>query len=156
MPTDPSFLGTGWSFPPTFTRGGAEVDLVSGADDIEQSLQILLSTRLGERLMQPDFGCDLQQVMFEHRRRETQASDALAATGRRQEEQIVHSFDTFGEMLHQAIFQVTLGQINLEDRRNFTAGIGFWFEPIEQPDFVLFLGCRLVDERKPTLLGEDP
>ena len=65
MPSDRSFLGAGWRFPPTFTRGGAEVELVSGADDIEQSLQILLSTRLGERVMRPDFGCDLQHVMFE-------------------------------------------------------------------------------------------
>ena len=65
MPSDPSFLGAGWSFPPAFTRGGAEVELVSGAADIQQSLEILFSTRLGERVMQPDFGCDLQYVMFE-------------------------------------------------------------------------------------------
>ncbi len=65
MPSDRSFLGAGWRFPPAFTRGGAGVELVSGADDIEQSLEILLSTRLGERVMRPDFGCDLQHVMFE-------------------------------------------------------------------------------------------
>ncbi len=62
---EPSFLGTGWSFPPTFTPGGAEVELVSGTDDIHQSLQILLSTRLGERVMHEDFGCDLHYVLFE-------------------------------------------------------------------------------------------
>jgi uncharacterized protein len=62
---DQSFLGTGWSFPPTFTRGGAEVERVSGAEDIQQSLQILLSTRLGERVMQAEFGCDLYHVLFE-------------------------------------------------------------------------------------------
>jgi phage baseplate assembly protein W len=60
-----SFLGTGWSFPPAFTRGGAEVALVAGAEDIHQSLQILLSTRLGERVMRDDFGCDLSNVLFE-------------------------------------------------------------------------------------------
>lgn len=60
-----SFLGIGWSFPPTFTPGGADVELVSGADDIQQSLQILLSTRLGERAMHEDFGCDLHFVLFE-------------------------------------------------------------------------------------------
>lgn len=65
MSSDQSFLGTGWSFPPTFTRGGAEVELVSGAEDIHQSLQILLSTRLGERVMQDEFGCDLSYVLFE-------------------------------------------------------------------------------------------
>jgi len=33
--------------------------------DIEQSLEILLSTRLGERIMHPDFGCDLTDMIFE-------------------------------------------------------------------------------------------
>ena len=65
MSTEQSFLGTGWSFPPSFTKGGAEVTMVSGVEDIHQSLQILLSTSLGERVMQEDFGCDLSRVMFE-------------------------------------------------------------------------------------------
>ncbi len=60
-----SFLGSGWSFPPTFTRGGANVSLVDGNEDIEQCLQILLSTRLGERVMKDDFGCDLHDLLFE-------------------------------------------------------------------------------------------
>lgn len=62
---DAAFLGTGWSFPPTFRQGGAEVAMVSGAEDIHQSLQILLSTRLGERVMQDEFGCALDSVIFE-------------------------------------------------------------------------------------------
>jgi phage baseplate assembly protein W len=61
----PSFLGTGWAFPPTFTAGGAELALVSGPEDIRQSLEILLATRTGERPMQDSFGCDLDQAMFE-------------------------------------------------------------------------------------------
>jgi phage baseplate assembly protein W len=65
MSMDQAFLGTGWSFPPTFTQGGADIALVSGAEDIQQSLQILLSTRLGERVMQDEFGCDLHSVLFE-------------------------------------------------------------------------------------------
>src|SRR5258707_576837 len=63
--TDQSFLGTGWSFPPSFSLGGADVALVSGTEDIHQSLQILLSTRLGERVMQDEFGCALDAVLFE-------------------------------------------------------------------------------------------
>lgn len=65
MITDRSFLGTGWSFPPSFTRGGAEVDMVSGVEDIHQSLQILLSTQRGERILQEEYGCDLNEVLFE-------------------------------------------------------------------------------------------
>ena len=64
-PTTHSFLGTGWRFPPTFTKGGSDVEMASGVEDIHQSLQILLSTRLGERPMQDDFGCDLHQALFE-------------------------------------------------------------------------------------------
>ena len=58
------FLGTGWAFPPQFGAGGAEVAMVSGVDDIEQSLGILLSTRRGERLLQDDFGCALSEFLF--------------------------------------------------------------------------------------------
>ena len=65
MPVQQPFLGIGWSFPPRFTQGGAELETVSGVEDIHESLQILLSTRLGERIMQEDYGCDLSQVLFE-------------------------------------------------------------------------------------------
>ena len=65
MPNDQAFLGTGWNFPPAFTAGGKDVVMVSGPDDIHQSLEILLATRLGERVMQDTFGCDLQHVLFE-------------------------------------------------------------------------------------------
>lgn len=61
----PSFLGTGWGFPPEFTAGGADVVLVSDVEDIHQSLQILLATSLGERVMHEDYGCDLSTVLFE-------------------------------------------------------------------------------------------
>lgn len=65
MAADSALLGTGWSFPPTFGRGGAEVAMVSGVEDIQQSLQILFATRLGERVMQDEFGCALDSVVFE-------------------------------------------------------------------------------------------
>ena len=60
-----SFLGTGWSFPPTFNRQAGTVALVSNTEDIEQSLNILLSTSLGERVMQPRYGCNLTDYVFE-------------------------------------------------------------------------------------------
>ncbi len=60
-----SFLGAGWHFPPTFTANGADVLLVTGVDDIQQSLQILLATAQGERIMQEEFGCDLGGFLFE-------------------------------------------------------------------------------------------
>ena len=65
MPDDNNFLGRGWSFPPSFSAGGADVATVAGEDDIEQSLGLLLATRRGERVMLPDFGCDLAEFLFE-------------------------------------------------------------------------------------------
>lgn len=63
--TTNSFLGTGWSFPPRFDRETGAVDLVSDTTDIDQSLNILLSTSLGERVMQPRYGCNLNDYLFE-------------------------------------------------------------------------------------------
>ena len=60
-----SFLGTGWSFPPEFNKVSNSVELVSGIEDIDQSLNILLSTALGERVMQPKYGCELTDYVFE-------------------------------------------------------------------------------------------
>jgi uncharacterized protein len=60
-----SFLGTGWSFPPMFDRQSGTVNKVSDLDDIHQSLEILLSTSLGERVMQPIYGCNLRDFLFE-------------------------------------------------------------------------------------------
>lgn len=60
-----SFLGTGWAFPPAFDRNSGTVEMVSHEQDIKQSLDILLSTSLGERVMQPLYGCDLTDYVFE-------------------------------------------------------------------------------------------
>ena len=60
-----TFLGTGWSFPPTFFRSEQGVMMVSDEEDIKQSLEILLHTELGERIMQSDFGCSLEPYMYE-------------------------------------------------------------------------------------------
>jgi phage baseplate assembly protein W len=59
------FLGTGWAFPPVFEYNTATVTLVSGVKDIEESLNILLSTSLGERVMQPEYGCNLVSHVFD-------------------------------------------------------------------------------------------
>ena len=39
--------------------------MLSDAEDIESSLQILLSTRPGERVMLPKYGCNLDEMIFE-------------------------------------------------------------------------------------------
>ena len=63
--TTQSFKGTGWAFPPAFTKGVSGVHMVSDDEDIQQSLNILLTTAVGERIMRPDYGCDLRPYLFE-------------------------------------------------------------------------------------------
>ncbi len=60
-----AFLGKGWAFPPAFFANGAEVEMVSDEQDILQSLNILLSTSLGERSLFSAYGSDLNRFMFE-------------------------------------------------------------------------------------------
>ncbi len=62
---DKAYLGTGWGFPPTFEKASKYVNLVSAEQDICESLAILLSTSLGERVMQPTYGCNLNEFLFE-------------------------------------------------------------------------------------------
>ncbi len=64
MDFEESFLGTGWSFPPEFSKTSELVLMRSGADDIKESLEVILTTRIGERIMEPQFGCNLEEVLF--------------------------------------------------------------------------------------------
>jgi uncharacterized protein len=59
------FLGKGWSFPPSFKPELAGVVITEKADDIERSLQILLTTTIGERIMEPRYGCNMEEFVFE-------------------------------------------------------------------------------------------
>ncbi len=60
-----SFLGTGWRFPPTFDATTGTTGMTSDEEDIQLSLQILLSTHKGERVMLPRYGCNLDEMVFE-------------------------------------------------------------------------------------------
>jgi hypothetical protein len=71
MEDDLEFLGKGWSFPPVFEKDSASVKMSSGLVDIQESLWILLSTRLGERVMQSKYGCQLDELQFENLNRTT-------------------------------------------------------------------------------------
>lgn len=62
---DQPFLGTGWGFPPSFNKLNQNVVMVKNQEDIEESLSILLSTTIGERVMQPRYGCNLKKFLFE-------------------------------------------------------------------------------------------
>lgn len=65
QPSERPFLGRGWSFPPAFSKRNNAVQLTADEDDITRSLEILLSTTIGERFLQPAYGCNLEDYVFE-------------------------------------------------------------------------------------------
>lgn len=65
MSKEKSFLGTGWSFPPTFNKTMGEVVMVNDEVDIKESLQIYLSTSKGERLMRLGYGSLIREHIFD-------------------------------------------------------------------------------------------
>lgn len=60
-----TFLGKGWDFPPSFSKSIVSNHMLSDEEDIKSSLEILLSTIQGERIMRLDYGCNLQEMVFE-------------------------------------------------------------------------------------------
>ena len=64
------FLGKGWGFPPSFTKGGRHLEFVYGEKTVEQSLWILLRTLKGERLLEQQYGCDLNAHIFAEKSRD--------------------------------------------------------------------------------------
>lgn len=57
------FLGQGLAFPLQVNPRG-EIALAKGEHDIEQSIRIILETMPGERVMRPDFGCRIWELVF--------------------------------------------------------------------------------------------
>ena len=65
MENNNSFLGRGWSFPVSFSLESKQVSLSQDEQDIKESLIILLNTTLGERVMRPDYGANMEDLLFE-------------------------------------------------------------------------------------------
>ena len=66
MPSDVSsraHLGVGWEFPVKPIHG--RLSYARYEDDIEQAIQIILLTSPGERVMLPEFGAGLRDLVFE-------------------------------------------------------------------------------------------
>ncbi|WP_437330777.1 GPW/gp25 family protein [Sorangium sp. So ce381] len=57
-----SFLGAGWSFPVTLS--GGKVELASDELKVRQSIQLILGTSPGERVMEPEFGSRIWELVF--------------------------------------------------------------------------------------------
>lgn len=64
METKKAFLGVGWSFPVGVDKQTGRIAMSSGEDDIKEAIGIVLSTRKGERVMLPEFGCDIFRYVY--------------------------------------------------------------------------------------------
>jgi phage baseplate assembly protein W len=61
--TTPDFLGTGLRFPLQVTPQG-RIALSSADRRVEESIYLILGTKVGERVMMPDFGCAIHDLVF--------------------------------------------------------------------------------------------
>jgi hypothetical protein len=58
------FLGVGIGFPIQVDANGA-IKLAEYEESVRQSIWIILGTAKGERMMRPDFGCGIYDLVFE-------------------------------------------------------------------------------------------
>ena len=57
------FLGSGWAFPVDVDpRGG--IALARQEHDVEQAIHMILLTPCGQRVMRPEFGCHIHELLF--------------------------------------------------------------------------------------------
>lgn len=79
---DVGFLGRGWAFPVVAGPDG-RIPPVEGEKAIEQAIEIILGTSPGERVMRPEFGCGIGELVMEantaqlHGRVQVRVRDAL-------------------------------------------------------------------------------
>jgi uncharacterized protein len=57
------FLGIGWAFPVGVDARG-RVALARQVTDIEQAIMMILLTPKGQRVMRPEFGCQIHELIF--------------------------------------------------------------------------------------------
>jgi phage baseplate assembly protein W len=58
------FLGVGWAFPVAIAADTGLVEAARYEEDIRESIRIILGTAKGERVMRPDFGCGIHDLVF--------------------------------------------------------------------------------------------
>ena len=58
------FLGVGWGYPVERDESKGRFAIAAHEESIRQSIQIILSTAPGERVMRPDFGCAIHELVF--------------------------------------------------------------------------------------------
>ena len=58
-----AFIGKGWGYP-VHTNASGGIALVSGDDELAESIRLIIGTARGERPMRPEFGCVIHDFVF--------------------------------------------------------------------------------------------
>ena len=58
------FLGRGWAMPVALDSRTGRVAETQYDEDVRQSIRIIIETAPGERVMRPDFGCGIHELVF--------------------------------------------------------------------------------------------
>jgi uncharacterized protein len=61
---DNEFLGRGWKFPVGINPITGRLAMSEHEQDIKESIRIIVTTAPGERVMRPDFGCGIHELVF--------------------------------------------------------------------------------------------
>ena len=106
LSTTNDFRGTGWAFP---VRVGV-IEAVSGDEDVRQSIHLILATAKGERVMRPDFGCGIHDLVF------AAVSTQLIARVRREVEDALRTYEARIEVLWVAVATggLAMGRLDVE------------------------------------------
>ena len=60
-----AFLGRGWAMPVKIDPRTGLIAATAYEEDIRQAILVILETAPGERVMRPDFGCGIHNMVFE-------------------------------------------------------------------------------------------
>jgi phage baseplate assembly protein W len=104
------FRGTGWAFPVRLGAGAGAIEHVSDEEDVQQSIHLILATSKGERVMRPDFGCGIHDLVF------AAVNTQLIARVRREVEEALRTYEARIEVLRVRVTTrgLTVGRLDVE------------------------------------------
>ena len=106
--TGREFLGRGWAFPFAIEPDRGRIGLVAYEPDIQQSIYIILSTAKGERVMRPDFGCGIHDLVF------AAVDSALIGQIKRDVDEALRDHEARIEVLRVAVDQTRIADGRLD------------------------------------------
>jgi phage baseplate assembly protein W len=133
---DPAFIGRGIRWPLAVDHTGS-LAMTTGPEDLDRSIRVILATAPGERVMRPEFGCRIWDLLFEPLNANTfgliaqAVRDAVAQWEPRVD---VHQVLVHPEEHHQGLVRIDLTYAvkTTNDRRNLV--YPFYVIPPEEGD----------------------